>query len=280
MLKPFLAIALAVAWTATAQAGVLERVRDSGTFNIGFREDAQPFAFKNDIGEPAGYSVELCRAVATQVKKVTGVETLNVNYVPVTADNRFDMLSSGKIDILCGATSQTLSRRETMDFSIPTFIDGASVMFRKDGPQSFQELAGMKVGVRSGTTTQESLSGALAAANIEADVVPVASHQDGLAGLQDGSLDAYFADRAILVFLLLDHGTGTDMMLSERHFTYEPYGLAMQRGESDFRLLVDATLSSIYRSGAVTQLFQASFGAKAQPSEILKAMYVISALPN
>jgi len=280
MLTRLFAIALAMACTTAAQAGTLDKVKSSGSFTIGYRQDAQPFAYKTDLGEAAGYSVELCRAVASAVKQALNLKELKIDYVPVTAENRFDELTSGKIDILCGATTQTLSRREKMDFSITTFIDGASVLFHKDGPQSFQQLAGKKVGVRGGTTTETSLAQALKAAKIDAQIVKLDSHQGGLDALTARQIDAYFADRAILTFLLIQHGTGGDLMLSQRYFTYEPYALALQHGDWDFRLLVDRTLSDIYRSGAISRLFAASFGEKAEPSEILKAMYLISTLPE
>ena len=54
---------------------------------------------------------------------------------------------------------------------------------------------------------------------------------------------------------------------------------AMQRGDADFRLLVDRTLSRLYRSGAIAKVFNNAFGT-AEPSEILKAMYLVNSLPE
>ena len=66
-----------------AQAQTLERVRSSGTFKIGFREDAAPFSFKDAQGEPSGFSVELCRLIATEVRKALELDQLTIQYVPV-----------------------------------------------------------------------------------------------------------------------------------------------------------------------------------------------------
>ena len=55
----WLTFATALLLAAGAQAQTLERIRDSGTFRIGYREDARPFSFTSTIGEPAGFSVEL-----------------------------------------------------------------------------------------------------------------------------------------------------------------------------------------------------------------------------
>ena len=264
---------------AGAQAQTLERVRSTGVFKIGYRTDAAPFAYKNQLGEAIGYSVDLCRAVAVNVKQALGLAEIKLEYVPVTTEDRFQAVQDGRIDILCGATTETLSRRELVDFSLFTFIDGAGVLLHRDGPDDFEGLAGKKVGVRGATTTEQALRYTLQRLSIDAEVVTVQSHQDGLAKLQNGEIQAYFADRAILLYLLLGSGA-EDLWVSERQFTFEPYGLALARGDDEFRLLVDTTLSVLYRSGEIDQIFAAAFGPKAKQSDILRALYVINGLPR
>jgi len=162
----------------------------------------------------------------------------------VTTEDRFQAVQDGRIDILCGATTQTLSRRELVDFSLFTFIDGAGVMLRNDGPEDLQGLVGKKIGVHGATTTEQALRNTLAKLSLDAEVVSVASHQDGLAKLRADEIQAYFADRAILLYLLLQSGA-EDLRVAERQFTFEPYALALARGDHTFRLLVDRTLSAL-----------------------------------
>ncbi len=266
--------------STAAAAETLERVRESGVFKIGFREDAAPYSYKNSIGEPAGYSIELCRHVATNLGKELDLTELAIDYVPVTTEDRFEAIAEERIDILCGATTATLSRRELVDFSVATFVDGASVLLRADGPENFEGLAGKRVGVRAATTTEQALRNTLDRLSMEAEIVAVESHEDGLQQLQAGDLAAYFADRAILIFLVTRHEGTEDLRLSERYFTNEPYALALPRGDDDFRLIVDQTLSRIYRSGDIKQIFASSFGGNATQSDLLKALYLVSALPE
>lgn len=272
--------ALALLLSTAAGAETLERVKESGVFKIGFREDAAPYSYKNSIGEPAGYSVELCRHVATNVGKELDLSELAIDYVPVTTEDRFEAIAEGRIDILCGATTATLSRRELVDFSVATFVDGASVLLREDGPENFEGLAGKRVGVRAATTTEQALRITLERLSMEAEIVAVESHEDGLQQLQAGDLAAYFADRAILIFLVTGHEGTENLRLSDRYFTNEPYALALALGDNAFRLVVDGTLSRIYRSGDIKQIFASSFGSNASQSDLLKALYVISALPE
>jgi ABC-type amino acid transport substrate-binding protein len=260
-------------------AGTLDRVRGAGVFKIGYRTDAPPFSYNSAIGEPAGYIVDLCREVAAATKEELGLKDLKVEYVTVTAEDRFDAVKSGRVDLLCEATSVTLARRKLVDFSLMTFIDGASVMVRSDGPQSFKALAGHKIGVHEGTTTEDALRRTLADLKVEAEVVPVADHADGVKRLESGELAAYFADRAILTYLLLGEGAPKTLRISKEYFTREPYALALARGDDDFRFLVDRTLARLYRGGSMGAIFARSFG-KAKPSEILQTLYAINALPE
>jgi len=94
-----------------AAAGTLDRVRETGVFKIGYRTDAPPFSYDSAIGEPAGYIVDLCREVAAAAKQELGVKDLKVEYVTVTAEDRFEAVKSGRVDLLCEATTVTLARR-------------------------------------------------------------------------------------------------------------------------------------------------------------------------
>jgi ABC-type amino acid transport substrate-binding protein len=271
------AISLIVALDAAA--GTLERVRESGVFKIGYRTDAAPYSYENSAGEPAGYVVDLCREVASATKKELALSDLTVEYVTVTAEDRFDAVANGAIDILCEATTASLSRRKLVDFSLMTFIDGASVMVRNDGPQSFKELAGQKIGVHAGTTTEAALKRSLSELNLQAEVVAVPDHKDGVEMLANGDLAAYFADRAILVFLLIGPDAPKNLIISKDYLSREPYALALARNDDDFRLLVDSTLARLYRSKTIEKVFARNFG-NAKPSDVLQALYVINGLPE
>jgi ABC-type amino acid transport substrate-binding protein len=262
-----------------AQADVLARLSQGEPLRIGFREDAAPFSYRNDLGNPVGFSIELCGVIVGDLKRELNLPDLLVEFKPVGAEDRFAALQDGTIDLLCGATTATLSRRERVDFSIPTFIDGASVLYRKDGPADFESLSGEKVGVRGGTTTETALREALAKLSVDAEVVSVTDHKDGLKMLEQGDLAAYFADQSILLFLLLKSGAQDRLWLSGRFFTREPYALALPRGDDDFRLFVDRSLSRLYREGGIGTLFTKSFGM-AKPSQLVEALYLISALPE
>jgi polar amino acid transport system substrate-binding protein/glutamate/aspartate transport system substrate-binding protein len=269
----------AVATLGGASAGTLDRIGQDKTIRIAYREDAPPFSFKGKIGEPVGFMVDLCREVAKKLADQLHLSSLNVAYVPVAASDRFDAIRQQKADLLCEPTSATLSRRELVDFSIPTFIDGASLMIRADGPHDLKAMSGQKIGVVAGTTTEQALRSSLKEAGVASDVVPAKTHAEGLAMLDDGKISAYFADRSILVSLIKDSKAPGKLMLAENYLSIEPYALALPRGEEDFRLAVDRALSRIYRSGEIAAIFQRAFG-DAKPGQTLQTLYLVSALPD
>ena len=274
------ASAALVAAAGLAAAGTLDRIGQEKAIRFANREDARPFSYKDKLGEPAGFMVDLCRAVAKKLAEQLDLPSLNAAYVSVTAADRFEAITQQKADILCEPTSVTLSRREQVDFSIPTFLDGAGLMVRADGPKNLRDLAGKKIGVLAGTTTEEALRNTLKEAKITGDVVAAKTHGEGLALLDEGKVSAYFGDRSILLFLIKDSKAPEKLRLADDYLTVEPYALALPRGDSDFRLAVDRALSHIYRSGEIVSVFERTFGGKAKPSQILQTLYLISGLPD
>jgi len=273
-------VAAGAAMADDAPAGTLDRIRQTNTIRIAYREDAPPFSYKDSIGEPAGLMVDLCKAVAENLTRQLNLSAVSVAYVPVTATDRFEAIEQHKADLLCEPTSATLSRRKSVDFSIATFVDGAGLMIRQDGPHNLQALAGQKVGVLAGTTTERELRSTLADAGITADIILAKSHTEGLAMLDDAKISAYFADRSILATLIKSSNAPAKLLLADEYLTIEPYALALTRGDEDFRLEVDRALSHIYRSGGLTPMFQRAFGNNFQLAPILRTLYLVSPLPD
>lgn len=262
-----------------APGGVLARVRQDGTIRIAYRVDAPPFSYLDKADTPVGFMVDLCHAVADNIAHQLGRTSLKIAYVPVTAADRFTIIAEHKADLLCESTTETLSRREMVDFSIPTFVDGAGILILPGGPRNLQELAGKKVAVLGGTTTEQELGDALKRAGISADVILVDSQAEGLAMLGSRKVIAYFADRATLAYFIATGQAPPQAILASNILSIEPFALALPLGDEKFRLAVDRALSEIYRSGEIATIFTQAFGTQAQAGPALKALYLISGLP-
>ena len=267
------AIVATLLLTTVASAQTIDKIKDTGELVIGFRTDASPLSVLGDNG-PQGYSVELCARLAQNIANSLALETMDVVFEPVTTENRFEKVANGEIDLLCGAATITLSRRALVDFSTPTYVDGTTVALKKGGPGSFEELAGKKIGVRSATTTLDALNTTLGSMNMDAEVIEFDDHAAGMAALESDAITAYFADQSILMQMVQSADNPDAYNVFENLLTVEKHGLAMRRGDSDFRLLVDTGLSALFADGGVASAFRNSIGAT--PGFALEAMYLLS----
>ena len=145
-----LAFALALA-ASSVEAGVLDRIKETGTVRFGYREDAAPLSYLDEEKKPAGYSVLVCDAVAASLGRQLGTE-VKVDWQPVTARTASTRWRRARSTSSAGRRRSRSTRRERVDFSLPTFVDGAAVMLPRDAEPEFDALAGKRIGVHAGTT--------------------------------------------------------------------------------------------------------------------------------
>ena len=62
--------------------------------------------------------------------------------------------------------------------------------------------------------------------------------------------------------------------------SFEPYGIALPRGDAAFRLAVNTGLAQIYGTGEIGEIFGRWFGPFGPPSPIIQAIYVLGAIPE
>ena len=260
--------------------GTLKKIKESKTFTLGYLESAPPFSFPGPDKRPVGYSIDLCKQIASTIQKQLGI-SLKLDWVPVTTQNRIDMVVQGKVDIECGTSTATLSRQERVDFSLMTFVDGGSLLTTTDTKlESVQDLAGKRIGVISGTTTEKALDKFLKEEFVTAKLVKVKDHVEGRMALEKKEIDAFASDRGILIGLAVTAKDPNRFDLAEVLFSYEPYGFMLRRNDADFRLAVNRALASLYRSGDIVAVYKRWFGSFGEPTEAIKAMYLLNGLPE
>jgi ABC-type amino acid transport substrate-binding protein len=266
--------------TQAQTADTLKKIRDSKTITLGFRTDSPPFSFSGPDGQPAGYSVDLCKRVVAGIERTLGGSSLAVKWVPVTSANRFDQVTSGAIDLECGNTTVTLGRQERVDFSNMTFVDGGAVLVLAESKLGrLADLAGKTVGVKPGTTTETSLKAALKERLIDARVVNVKDEAEALAALNEKRIDGYAADRVVLVGNVIVARSDIKYSLLQDDFSFEPYALMMRRDPA-FRLAVNRGLVQVYRSGAIKEIFDRWLAPLGKPGPLLAAMYYLNTTPE
>ena len=262
--------------------GTLEKIARTGEFVIGYRTDASPLSYENADGQPSGYSVDMCRRIAAGVKAHLGKPDIGTKFVRITTDERLSAVVSGKVDIECGSTTVTLSRQEQVDFTLPTFVTGGSVLsLAESGIQGISDLAGKKVGVARDTTTVEQLGDHLRTNLIDAEVVILGDRTEGLKRLNRGDIDALASDQIVLIGQVIEAQYPKRYSLVNETFSYEPYALVVRRNDADFRLVANQAIAQLYRSGQHIQIFNKWIGRIGiRPSPMLAAMYQLNTLPE
>lgn len=267
---------------AAKLTGTLKKIADTGVITIGYNTDSAPFSFQDDSGAPIGYSVDLCRRIATATKEKLGLDDLEVKFVEISLENRFDAVESGLVDIECSSSTITLSRLEKVDFTLMTFVTGGALVSKENAAiRTTDDINGKAVAVTRGTTTEAALTAHLKENLIDASVILVDTDSEGIRQLDAGKVQAFASDQVVLIGQIVNSGDPESYVLSEDIFSFEPYGLSLRRNDADFRLLANRSLSQIYRTGQFKTLFNKWFGRVGlRPSPILAAMYQLQALPE
>lgn len=261
-------------------ADTLGRIKAARSINVAYSPDSIPFSFSDKTG-PAGYSIDICKRVIAQIGRAVGQPDLKVKWLPAQTPERLKMVASGKADLECGNTTQTLARMANVDFSSLIFLEMGGVVSRAGAKMdTLGDLGGRKIVVLKGTTTESALRRTLQKKLVNADVVPVGDAAEGLAMLEAGSADAYAGDRIKLLGLLSQAKDPSKFMFMSEEISYEPYALGLPRDDSAFRLEVNRALSQVYVSGEIVGIYNAWLGALGQPPDMIKAMYILQAIPD
>ena len=275
------ALSVAAAAPAAEQGGTLNKIRKAGAITMGYVEGSAPFSFRGDAGEPQGYSVDLCRAVASGIREQLGLKSLETRWVALTIQNRLEAVKSRKVDIECSTTTWTLTRQADVDFSLITFVDGGSVLTRADTEAGrISDFGGKRIAVITGTTTDKVLRATLARRGIKAEVVNVTTREAGLKLLESRKVDGFASDRIVLIGVVLTAQTKGAYKLLDEDFSVEPYALAMPRGDADFRLAVNRVLARLYRSGDIDKIYGQWLGKLGPPSLLLSAAFFVQGIPE
>jgi ABC-type amino acid transport substrate-binding protein len=282
MMKRILLVALCFFATAAAQAQTLDRIRSTGTVNVAYRADSFPFSFQDPSNkQPAGYTVDICKRVVASLQQQLKLPNLAIKWVPATAQNRMELVANRQADMECGATTATLGRMDSVDFSNLVFVDGGGLLVRLDGNvKSLADLAGKKIAVIGGTTTERALTNALKQRLVNAQVVPVKQREEGLSQLERGTVDAFASDRVLLVGLGDKAIDPKKLTILSEDFSFEPYAIVLPRGDAAMRTAVNRGLAQLYGSGDIGEIFNRYFGSFGQPSVLLAAMFYLNSLPE
>ena len=157
----------------TQGGSVLDAVIARGTLKCGVSGAAVAFSQTNAEGRMEGIDAEYCRAVAAAVLG----DAEAVEFIALTAAERFTAVQTGDVDVLMRNSTWTQSRDTEvgMDFGPTTYYDGQQLMGRAadgfTGQSSVDEIDGATVCTNAGTTTETNISELAATLGITINLV-------------------------------------------------------------------------------------------------------------
>jgi general L-amino acid transport system substrate-binding protein len=218
----------------------LAEVQSRGTLLCGVNNAVPGFGFVDAAGEHTGFDIDFCRAIAAGVLG----DPAAVEFVDLTAEQRFTALQSGEIDVLVRNTTFTSSRDGGLaaTFLTTTFYDGQGMMVAADsGFTSIDDMTDTNICVLSGTTTELNLTTRMAGINY----TPLTFDENAQlqAAFIEGQCDGWTSDKSQLAGVRSawpeDQGGPEALVILEETFSKEPLGPAVLDGDTQWAQVVD-----------------------------------------
>ncbi|MBI3076326.1 MAG: transporter substrate-binding domain-containing protein [Deltaproteobacteria bacterium] len=268
-----------LAWTAMAET-TLEKVSRTGTLAVGTRTGSPPFGFINRQNEWVGFSIDLARLVHRQVEKKLG-KAIRFELKETVPQTRIPLLTSGAVDLIAGTMTDTRARRESVDFSLTFFVTGAQFLVKKGSPvRGIQQIAGRRIGAQQGSTNERILR----ERHPQARLVVFPDQPAAFTALAQGKIDAYTNDGIQLAGLKAKAPNPADYEIMGEFYSYEPYGMAMRKNDSDFRHVVNVTLMEAIEGGEYFRLYEKWFGPRGEVpyplSEQARSFLLMQVIPK
>ncbi len=266
------ALIAGTAFTGAAIAqdgGTLKKIRDTGVIKIGHRDASIPFSYLDDKQQPIGYGVDICLKIADAIKANLKLPNLKVEFVPVTSQTRIPILTGGNIDVECGSTTNSIERQKQVSFAPTYFMTGTKIVVKKSsGIKSYDDLKGKTVVFTQGTTNERAMKAYNDAKNLGINFVPSKDHAESFLAVETGRAVAFPMDDILLYSLVASAKTPSDYVVIGEFLSDDPYAIMMRKDDAEFKKLVDATVSNLYKSGEINKIYSKWFQSNIPPKGI------------
>jgi ABC-type amino acid transport substrate-binding protein len=239
----------------------LEKIERSGTLTIGTRTGSPPFGYVNKNNEWVGFSIELVEATILPVLSKKIGKPIKVEKKESTPQTRIPLLTSNAVDLIAETMTDTQARRESVDFSITYFVTGAQFLVKKGNAiTGLKAAAGKRIAAQQGSTNARIIRERIPTAKL----VEFPDQPAAFQALAQGQVQAYTNDGIQLAGLKAKAQKPDEWLVVGEFYSYEPYGMAMRKNESDFRHLINVGLMDAIESGRYFEIYDKWFGQKGE----------------
>ena len=259
-----LAAVLVLCVSPAVFGGTLDDIAKRGEFMVGVRDGAIPFGFYDKNNQRAGFSLDMAEEFRKALEENLG-KPIKITFKTVNPKTRIPLVANKTLDIVCGSSTHTVAREDTVDFTLTIFLTGTQLLVKKDsGIKSYKGLAGKRVGAAQGSTNEKAIRDLNSKGKIkpEAKIVVYQEHTQGMLALQKGIVDAYCTDGILLAGLRAKAPNPKEYKLAGGLITYDPYAYIVRENDSNFRDFINAQIIAMEKDGRYKKLYYKWFGAK------------------
>ena len=255
---------------ANAQTtSTLDKVKQSGSITVAYREASIPFSYLDDKAQPTGFGWEICGRIVDEVKKATGRADLKVATQAVTSANRIPLLVNGTIDIECGSTTNNSERGKQVAFAINYFYTGTRFLVKAGAPvKSLEDLKGKTVVSTTGTTNFKIIRGLNEDQKLGIDLLGAKDHAESALMVQTGRALAFAMDDILLYGLKASSANPAELAVVGEPIQVEPYAIMVRKDDPSIKALVDGVLAGMMKGGEFERLYRKWFQSPIPPKGI------------
>lgn len=256
MIPLLLTAATLATGSALVQADTLEKIAASGKITLAYRESSVPFSYLDGPSKPIGFAVDMSNAVADAVRKQLKKPDLQIEWQPVTSQNRIPLIMNGTVDLECGSTTNNTARGKDVAFAINHFYTGTRLLVKKgSGIKDYADLAGKNVATTTGTTNLQVLRKYSTEKNLNFNMLFGKDHADSFLLVESGRALAFGMDDILLFGLKANAKTPDEFEVVGESLQVEPYACMLRKDDAGFKQLVDGVIGGLMKSGEFDKLY-------------------------
>lgn len=251
---------------AQAPGDTLQKIKETGTITLGYRESSIPFSYLDSQQRPVGLSLDLCQAIVAKVKEQLGLTNLAVKQVAVNSSNRIPLIVNGTVDIECGGTANNLARQKQVAFSVATFASQPRwLVLTNSGLKQAADLKGKTVVVTQGSNAVGFVRKINEDQKLNLSVIQAKDHGESMLTLSSGRAVAFLEDDILLAGEKANSRDPASFSFLPGGYELGYYGLMFKKDDAGFKALVDGVLIGMMKSGSFEQTYKKWFESPIPP---------------
>ena len=271
-LAPLLLAALLAAPPAWAEdlTGTLQKLKETNTIVMGFRETSVPFSYLDDQQKPVGYAIDICMKLVDAIRTEMKMPGLKLETMGVTSSNRIPLMANGTIDIECASTTNNADRQKQVSFAPSHFLTASKFVSKKaDHFANMEALRGKTVASVAGTSNIVSLNQANVARKLGMTILAAKDVPEGFLMMETGRAVAFVMDDIQLSASIANSKDPAAYEINDDAFSKpEPYGIMLRRNDPQFKAVVDRAIDKIYASPEIVTIYNKWFTSPIPPKGV------------